>query len=262
MSFEIVLDKPWPSRANRFMRALVASRPGDAQTVLAYRGCADAIVVYGPGKPERQAYIRQHLKKGGHVVMWDLAYWDRRDSMRLAIDVQHPTPAQLAASTGPARRQFKLREDANPKGPILLVGMGEKSNIQHGLKFLDWEKQAIKDIRERFGKDQRIVLRPKHRMIHIDGADTCLPRTPIEDVLKGMSGVWCRHSNVAIDACVAGIPVYCTHGAAATLYADNPNPTRQQRADFLRALSWWEWNPKELSTAWKFIRERLGRMLG
>lgn len=82
---------------------------------------------------------------------------------------------------------------------------------------------------------------------------------PIDEALRGASLVVCRHSNVAVDACVAGIPVECDDGAAAALYRGNPNPTREQRAEFLRRLTFWEWRPDEAAQAWDWILTVTGR---
>ena len=77
----------------------------------------------------------------------------------------------------------------------------------------------------------------------------------IADLLKGASLVVCRHSNVAVDACIAGVPVICDDGAAFSLYRSNTSPTPEQRMDFLQRLSWWEWDRTEAGAAWEFIQE-------
>jgi hypothetical protein len=79
----------------------------------------------------------------------------------------------------------------------------------------------------------------------------------IKDVLRGCSLVVCRHSNVAIDACVAGVPVDCEGGAALALYAEHPQPTREHRVQFLQRLSWWQWRPSEARDAWQFVNRMI-----
>ena len=81
----------------------------------------------------------------------------------------------------------------------------------------------------------------------IDGA------TPIQELLRGASLVICRHSNVAVDACIAGIPVECEDGAARWLYAAGPVQPIERRASFLRRLAWWQWQCDEMEDAWKFL---------
>jgi hypothetical protein len=81
---------------------------------------------------------------------------------------------------------------------------------------------------------------------------------PIEIVLSGASLVVCRHSNVALDACIAGIPVVCEDGIASTLYGNDINnpimPTLEQRRQLIANAGWWQWSPTEARQAWEFIK--------
>jgi hypothetical protein len=84
---------------------------------------------------------------------------------------------------------------------------------------------------------------------------------PIIDSLRGCSLVVCLHSNVAIDACIAGVPVVCEDGAAAALYTNDirhpVKPTREQRMAFLESLAWWNWLPIEAPKAWAYALDRI-----
>src|ERR1700757_4340421 len=96
--------------------------------------------------------------------------------------------------------------------------LGPKTNRQLAQPALTWERKALARIRAEY-PDAPIIYRPKRE----DGTSLpgtrCIPGpTAIETVLKGASLVVCRHSNVAIDAAIAGIPVVCEDGAAAALY--------------------------------------------
>lgn len=255
--WEIIAD--WPSlnaKATRMMRALIEAAPAGASVVGQYIGQRRLLMLYGPGSPVKLPIVRRHLKFGGRVAMWDLGYWDRADAMRLSIDAFHPTEAQLEMKAGvDGRRQFNLREDADQAGPILLVGLGAKSVYAYGLgKVQEWERAKVEDLRRRY-PGREILWRPK--------GDRVLPLLdlqlrhgmPIEEALRGCSLVVCRHSNVAVDACIAGIPVECEDGAAQALYRGNPSPTREQRAVFLNRLSWWNWSRFEAAEAWSWIEK-------
>lgn len=250
---EILIDPPVPRRAMRFMQALVDAKPADAVVTDAYRGKARLLVLYGPGSLRRLPVIAQHRARGGRVLMWDLGYWERESSMRLSLDALHPTAEHLALAPEGARRGFELREDADPAGPVLLIGLGAKSVQAWGLQPLEWEHAKLADLRIRY-PGREIVWRPK------GGKDIALEglrmenTAPIADLLRGASLVVCRHSNVAVDACLAGVPVECEDGAAAALYTGNPSPTREERAEFLRRLAWWEWSREEPKAAWKWMR--------
>jgi hypothetical protein len=215
-------------------------------------------MLYGPGAVRRLPIVRRHVAAGGRVAMWDLGYWDREDGMRLSIDDLHPSAKMLGmAPEGPGRREFVLREDCDPTGPILLIGLGRKSCLAWGYAPLEWEGRKLSKLRAAFPA-RRILWRPKGReMVGLGGLDVS-HGTSIEEALRGCSLVVCRHSNVAIDACVAGVPVDCEDGAALALYRDGASPSREARFEFLRRLTWWEWRSKEAAKAWKWIQTICG----
>ena len=242
--WELLIDSVRLSeRGKRMMKAMAAAAPDGTLVSEDYSGKRPNLMLYGPGSREHLPLVHRTRKRGGRVAMWDLGYWERRDGMRLAIDTLHPTAEQLAmAPDSPGRREFALREDADPAGPILLVGIGPKSIFAYGLQQLhQWERGQVSDLRRRF-PGREIVYRPKSERVPPLAGVGIRQGMPIEDALRGCSLVVCRHSNVAVDACVAGVPVECEDGAAAALYRGNPAPTREQRAEFLRRLSWWEWS--------------------
>lgn len=253
--FELLIDPPMTTRATKFMRALAESAPQGAIVSHAYGGRHRVLALYGPGAPRRMAVISQHLARGGRVAMWDMGYWNRESAMRLSIDDMHPTAEQLArAPAGPGRREFALREDADPAGPVLLVGLGAKSVVAYGLQPMEWERARLREIKARF-PGRAICWRPKgDKAVPLAGTSLRHGQS-IAEALQGCSLVVARHSNVAVDACVAGVPVECDDGAAAALYRGNPAPSREERAEFLRRLSWWEWGRKEAPQAWSWIRE-------
>jgi hypothetical protein len=255
---EILIDQPLARRGFRMLQALADTRPEGSVVTTAYGGKHRLVVLYGVGAPLKFAAFNRHVAAGGHVACWDLGYWDRDEGMRVSIDALHPTTEQmdLAPATG-CRHEITLRNDAKPEGPILLVGMGHKSVSMYGLRQMDWERQALRHIRRKY-PDRRVLWRPKGR--HATPL-ALLPMRfgmPIEDALRGCSLVVCRHSNVAIDACIAGVPVECEDGAARALYRGNRAPTPEQRAEFLRKLGWWNWLPSEAAQAWAWIWRVIG----
>lgn len=252
--WEILAD--WPSlnaKATRMMRALLEAAPKGAQAVGQYTGTKRLLMLYGPGSPVKLPVVHRHLRQGGRVAMWDLGYWDRGDAMRLSVDALHPTAEQIAMTPVTGRREFTLREDADPAGPILLVGLGPKSVYAYDLRpGQEWERAKVRELRARFPRRQ-IVWRPKgHYAVPLQDLQV-RHGMPIEEALRGCSMVVCRHSNVAVDACIAGIPVECEDGAAAALYRGNPAPTPEQRLEFLHRLSWWNWSRLEAGAAWDWI---------
>ena len=253
--WEILTD--WPrlnARATRMMRALADAAPAGSLVSQRATGARRNLMLYGPGAPEKLPLVKRTLQRGGRVAMWDLGYWDRLGAMRLAIDTLHPTAAQLAlAPAGPGRRVFELREDADPSGPILLIGVGPKSVYAYNLRASgNWEREQLKRIRAQY-PGRAILYRPKGDKATTIAGLPLRHGMPIEEALRGCSLVVCRHSNVAVDACIAGVPVECEDGAALALYRDGAAPSREQRAEFLRRLTWWEWSQHEAPAAWRWV---------
>lgn len=228
-----------------------------AVAVRAHTGRAHVAMTWGMGHLGRRAALQQHMRKGGHVVGWDLGYWLRDRHYRLTIDKDHP-PSVLPDMPGTrlAAQAVMLREDYDAAGPIVLVGFGKKSRDSLALRGMEWEERTFHRLRHAY-PHARIVYRPKRP----EPFKLCpAVEGDIQDVLRGASLVVCNHSNVAIDACIAGIPVVCSDGAAAALYNDHiTNPfhaTRQQRLSFLQRLAWWQWDPNEAKQAWLFITQQ------
>lgn len=227
------------------------------RTTKRYTGGSDWLCVYGAGEAKRNAARVAHLASGGHVACWDLGYfgrdhnWAEKNYVRVSLDKHHPQ--DYIGKTAPrpdrwAELGIKLREDADPQGHVVVIGMGRKSRSL--LDLHDWERKAVASVLGRF-PERRVLYRPKRGPEHIDCEQDW--QSDIEDVLKGASLVVCRHSNCAIDACIAGVPCETEDGAAHWLYSRGSNPTQNERLDFLRRISWWQWRQPEMYLAWRFL---------
>lgn len=225
----------------------------------AYAGGSDCLVLFGVGADVHHQARGLQLKRGGRAVLWDLGYFGRAKGvgfLRVSIDHDHPQRLLDGTPADPSRWErhgLALREDADPSGPILLVGLGPKS--RHYLRDCDWELRTLARLRERF--PGRVVLHRPKPGGH-EGPRLPCPRdetTPIERLLVGCSLVVCRHSNVAVDAVIAGVPFEAEDGAAVWL-AQRPY-TPAHRLDFLRRLAWWQWQPVEAAAAWSFLKGML-----
>lgn len=234
--------------------ALIESAPIEIKVRERYEGDCDLLVMYGAGHPVRREWWKQHRASGRHCIGWDLGYWQQeRGTMRATIDEDHP---QAWIRPEPAARwdmqRIKLREDKG-SGPAVIIGMGAKSLTALGLRPLEWETKAAAKLK---AMGLRAVFRPKRpdlpALKHMP-----ISKGSIEQVLKGASLVICRHSNVAVDACIAGVPVICDDGAAHALYQHGPSPTREERLEFLRSLAHWQYTPEEAKDAWHYLMNRL-----
>lgn len=259
--YEVLIgDHAMAARGKRMLEALLRcpQQPPNVFRSSVYTGTRKVLMMYGAGLDSRRFALTQHLNKGGRAVIWDLGYWERDDHMRLSIDALHPVAKHLALAPPAPRSRFafQLREDANPAGPILLIGLGVKSAALYKVNPMEWERRKAKELQQRF-PGRTIKWRPKGTLYaEIPGTDLCRGGT-IEEALQGCSLVVCRHSNVGVDACIAGVPVETEDGAALALYKGNPTPTVEQRTEFLRQLGWWNWKPEEAPHIWKWIERVL-----
>jgi hypothetical protein len=262
---EIVFTPDLNRNGRRILRAMTLAAPIRAVEVAKPTGLADLLMVYGVGEPTRRAWFYDHVAKGRHAIGWDLGYWGRDwngvGNMRVTIDADHPQkwirdmPSDRFDDQGMA-----LRDDHDPDGHIVLVGLGRKQVRAMKGGHLGWERSMLAKIRQVY-PDRTIVFRPKKDPMAMLPGCLVAGTGPIDNLLRGASLVVCHHSNVAVDACLAGVPVFCEDGAAAALYAGNlstpTNPTPAERLAFLRNLAWWQWSRHEAAQAWAFLLDTI-----
>lgn len=218
-----------------------------------YEGRSDWLILQGVGYPTHHAARRAQLRRGGRVLMWDFGYWDREKEighMRMSIDDDHPQNWLDRTPPDASRPVPQLREDGDPDGHILLVGLGRKSRKYLGAA--DWERHAYARLTRQY-PGRRIVFKPKPGDAMRLPCETAHPDTPIEDLLRGASLVVCRHSNVAVDATIAGVPSQAEDGAAVWIQRRAFTPVN--RLDFLQRLARWQYKPPEASAAWAFAKQ-------
>jgi hypothetical protein len=261
-SVEILIPRTNSAVSEPMLRALarVAAERGHAVRLGdEYSGKSKWLVLFGVGAVDRDRARRRQIANGGHAICWDMGYVVREKGsghLRLSIDQDHPHRWLDATVPDPSRWDslgVPLREDANPNGPIILVGLGGKSRTY--LRAPNWEAEQLDKLERRF-PGRKVVHRPKPGHDYTKLRCERDTSTPIDKLLRGTSLVVCRHSNVAVDAVIAGVPFECVDGAAFWLIGKDF--TVQNRLDFLRRLAWWQWRVKEADQAWDFIVRTLG----
>lgn len=218
-----------------------------------YEGKSEWLVLQGVGNRQHDAARRAHVRQGGRVLIWDFGYWDREKitgHMRMSIDHDHPQGWLDRTPLDVGRSVPVLREDTDPTGPIVLVGLGRKSRKY--LKAGEWERWMHADLVRRF-PGRRIIFKPKPGDLTSVSCETVHADTPIEELLKGASLLVCRHSNCAVDAAIAGVEFEATDGAAMWLRRRDFTPAN--RLEFLQRLAWWQYKPHEASLAWSFAKQ-------
>lgn len=252
---------PESDRAALMLSALQRTTPDGCRL---QRTDADWLFLWGPGAPNRFGPMAAQIARGGHVIALDLSYWHREAKVRIAIDAAHPQ-AWLLRRDWPTTRlradRVPVADRWNPRGPVIVAGLGEKATVQYGAATVaDWEAAMI---REAHARGREVRYRPKRGTAHPLGT-TLASSNDIDQALHGASLVITWHSNVAVDAIRNGIPVLCKDGAAAAVYGSTwptsglPSPIDARLRDRVLAnLAWFQWAPSEAAGLWAFLEELL-----
>ena len=115
---------------------------------------------------------------------------------------------------------------------------------------------------------REIVYRPKpswKQARAIDGASYA-KEGQIESILDGAHALVTHHSNTAIDAIAAGVPVHCETGVGSILSTvslddvENPRvPSDAERLSLLQDVAYLQWSIAEMRSGvcWDYLRGRL-----
>lgn len=265
MRVEILTDKNMVRRGAEMIQAMIKSAPVEIKVRDHYVGDCEILMTYGTGHPIRRPWWKAHRAAGGRCIGWDLGYWLRKEAttfrMRATIDEDHPHA--MIRPESPQRfddDHLKLRNVYRKDGHIILVGLTRKSNVSYKSEPLEWERRQYKRLLGIY-PGRPIIFRPKRAKDPTPPGVRVMVRQSIEELLQDAALVVCRHSNVAVDACFAGVPVVCEDGAARAIYGSDlakPRvPSEAERREFLRSLAWWQWKPEEAPEAWTYLLDRI-----
>lgn len=229
---------------------------------------ADAAVFYG---------LSSHLDKVFKVyreksvaVYIDLGYWQRRINSKydgyhkVSVNNRHPT-AYFQNRQHDAARFKSLGIEIQPwrEGgtSILLAGMSAKASQAEGFATEQWERNAARTIR--IGTKMPIYYRPKPSWTGARIIQGTLFQRNLElaQAFHDCHAVVTHHSNVAVDAVLAGVPVFCTEGVASLMGCTDltkilqpvrPDGREQWAAD----LAWTQFTPTEMANGlpWRVLK--------
>lgn len=232
---------------------------------------ADVAVFYGLYGLLTDAFVG-YKRNGRKAVYIDLGYWKRTEGGKLygyhkvSVNSRHPT-AYFQNRPKNSGRFKRLEVPILPwrKGGrhILVAGMGPKAAACEGFKVHEWEEAAIAEIKRY--TDRPILYRPKPSWRHaipIEGAVYNPPETPLDDALDGCHAVITHHSNVAVDAILAGIPAFCWHGVAQPLSLQDLSLIEtplypEDRGQWAYDIAYTQWRPDEMATGetWRYLKD-------
>ncbi len=236
-----------------------------------YRGVrADYAVFYGLACGLDRIF--EEYSKQASAIYVDLGFWHRRLNSRydgyhkLSVNALNPTAYFMQRKHCPKRFKALGLTVApwrkNEEGGILLAGMSEKAALARGLAAHAWERQALRTLQE--NTERQVTYRPKpscRRSYPLKGAGFD-KGTPLPKVLPEYHAVVTRQSNTAIDALLAGVPVFCEQGVASALGCDDLSLIEKpyypdNRQEWAESVAWCQFTTAEIATAlpWRHFKE-------
>lgn len=234
-----------------------------------YRGRPDHDVAIFYGLADRLRDVFEDYRAKRRAIYIDLGYWGRRKRTRwdgyhkLVLNARHPTE-YFQSRQHPADRfaQFKvpIKPWRAPRAgaPILVAGMSAKAAAAEGLAPEQWERATIAELVTL--TDRPIIYRPKPNWPDakpIRGSIWGGGDVPLERALSACHAVVSHHSNVAVDALLAGIPCICPGGVASVLAGhdltqiESP-PMPEGREQWAADLAYTQWSMEEMHTGAAF----------
>lgn len=207
--------------------------------------------------------------KLGRAVYVDLGYWGRREGGRwsgyhkISVNARHPVGYYRKPDHPNDRLQHfgivpaKWRRTGGEF--ILLAGMGDKGAYAEGFEPEQWERWAIAEI-QRYTK-RRILYRAKpswKTAKPIAGTVWSDPKVSVDAELARAWAVVTHHSNVAVDAILAGVPAFCWGGVAREMSLQDlsriedpwfPGGRKQWAAD----IAYTQWSVEEMRTGLPWV---------
>lgn len=237
---------------------------------------APLAIFYGLSEGLSSIFRAYNASKKARAIFVDLGYWQRRKASRwdgfhkIVDSARHPT-AYFQNTPRPDDRLALHKIDIKPwraEGRhILVAGMSGKAAAAEGMVPEAWEKQAINLLRQKTKRP--IIYRPKPNWWgakRLEGA-TFDKHSSLADAFTDCHAVVTHHSNVAIDALLAGIPCICPFGVASRLSAHGFSnieqlPMPDGRAQWLADLAYCQYSIVEMrdGTAWDYIIDDLGAL--
>jgi hypothetical protein len=188
----------------------------------------------------------------------------------MAVNSRHPTDYFQRVKHGVERFacfSVKIKpwaEGSGKKRYIIVGGMSAKAARAEGFGPEEWERRIVDQLRS--VTDREIVYRPKPNWRDarpITGSRFARGEDgDIGKYLDGCHAVVTHHSNVAVDALLAGVPSFCWDGAATPLSSQDlsriEDPVKPDgREQWAYDLAYTQWNVAEMreGAAWRYLRE-------
>lgn len=240
----------WGPSADAFKRCFAARGWRVKETNKHISERPDLIAGYGWRPVMREA----HQRWPEIVLHCDLGFWSRDQYMKLALgDRWSPLVDRDFDDARLRCHGVKIQPSRAPGKRVLVCGMSAKAAGTWNLQPQQWEENAVKRLVK---AGATVTYRPKptwHGAREIKGA--AYDRSySIAAALAQADAVVSHHSNAAIDALAAGLPIYVETGIARALSVPTIEaavgaeaPDYETRAQFLRQVAFHQWSLPELA---------------
>ena len=213
-----------------------------------------------------------YVAAGRPAIFIDLGYWGRVDGGRLdgyhriSVNARQPD-AYFQRRPHDATRLALAGIEISPwrrsGNHILVAGMSTKHATSAGFKKQQWEREAIAQLRTVTRRPIKYRPKPSDSSCGpIEGTIFSPATETLELALANCHAVVTHHSNVAIDAAIAGVPSFSQAGVATAIglqdlalietpiYPDN-------REQWLADVAWCQWRPAEMRTGalWRHLKD-------
>lgn len=249
MDCEFALTTVHSRRGSKMLNALAKAYGADVSH--RYQGNKEWLFLWGAGGEEQQEIMKRHRRYGGQVVLLDIGYFQRKeDACRVSFNGFHCPQYLLPCTANRNSNRFpklgiKMENLADPSGHILLCGNGKKSAAYYKQEPTEWELATLENLKARFPTTEiRFRAKPKGS-VELLGT-TSSTEAGIREALLGASFCVVRHSNVAVDCLVYGIPCQTEGGIL--------HGNAGGRAELLEAVSWFNWLPEEAHDMLQWIK--------
>lgn len=232
----------------------------------------DVAIHYGFGDNLRRIFD-QYVAVGKKAIYVDLGYWQRRKRTRFdgfhkfVLNDRHAT-SYFQRTPHPTDRFDALRVPIRPwrreRRNIIVVGMSGKGAMFEGFRAEQWERQTVANLRAL--TDRPIIYRPKPNFKEARPIPGAIFQRGVEldEALRDCHAVVCHHSNVAIDAILAGVPAICPIGVASVMSGtelkqiESP-PMPEGRHQWAADIAYTQWTMAEMSDglAWQYLRNEV-----
>jgi hypothetical protein len=236
-----------------------------------YRGpVASIAVLYGleSGGHKVFADYSQHR----HLAFVDLGYFGRRMGGRwsgyhkITLNDRHPSAYYRRGHDSSRLNVHKVQPQPWRRSGeyILVAGMGDKGSAFCGFHSEQWERDIIRQIKS--VTKRPIIYRPKpswKAARPIEGTNFSPRQHALEDAMRNCWAVVSHHSNVSVDALIAGIPAFTWQGVAAEMSLQDISRIEDpwyppDRESWLADIAFTQWSVAEMRDGlpWRYLRSQ------